>query len=82
MDKTDLAANLLFGSRGGSFCDGCMAEAVQLEDRHEAQRVRRALDESGSFSQNFDCCTVCGRETVVVRVEQKNDLELLGRSEK
>jgi hypothetical protein len=71
MDKTDMAANLLFGSRGGCLCDGCMAEAVNLDNRHEAQRIRSALGEFGSFSQDFDCCMVCGRETVVIRAERR-----------
>ena len=31
MNKADLAANLLFGSRGACFCDRCMAVAVNLD---------------------------------------------------
>src|ERR1700745_3988640 len=49
---------------GDCFCDGCMAEAVDL-DRYEARQIR--LGESGSFSQDFDCCAGCGRQTVVIR---------------
>jgi hypothetical protein len=70
MDKTDLAANLLFGSRGGCLCDDCMAEAVDLEDRRQARRIRIALGEFDSFSQGFRHCMVCGRETVVIRAER------------
>ena len=70
MEKTDLAANLLFGSKGRCFCDSCMAEAVELTDRHQAQEIRTALAESGLFSQDFDCCALCGRETVVIRTER------------
>lgn len=70
MDKTDLAANLLFGSKGSGFCDSCMAEALELAHRHQAQQIRAALAESGSFSQDFGCCALCGRETVVIRTER------------
>jgi hypothetical protein len=70
MEKTDLAANLLFGSRDRSFCDSCMVEAVELTDRHQAKQIRTALAESGSFSQGFGCCALCGRETVVIRIER------------
>ena len=70
MEKSELAANLLFASRGGCFCDSCMAEAVDLADRYQAQQIRTALGESGSFSQDFDDCIQCGRRTVVIRAER------------
>ena len=72
MNKADLAANLLFGSRGACFCDRCMAKAVNLDNPFEAQRIRSALGESGSFAQEFDVCTRCGRETVVIRMPERH----------
>jgi hypothetical protein len=66
MDATDRVANLLLGSRGNTYCDGCIASNLALDRRQQVPQVTNALADSASFQRSFSTCSVCGRERIVI----------------
>jgi hypothetical protein len=67
MDSSDRVANLLIGSRGDTYCDDCIAESLTIDGRQQVQRITSALADLSSFHWEFSRCSVCGRETKVIR---------------
>jgi len=66
MDAVERVANVLLGSRGNAYCNGCLAESLRLGHGQEVSRVTSALADSESFERAFDTCSVCGRERIVI----------------
>ncbi len=67
MDSSDRVANLLIGSRGDTYCDDCIAKNLAIDGRQQVQRITSALADLSSFHWEFSRCSVCGRETKVIR---------------
>ena len=63
----DREANLLLGSRGNTYCSGCLAASHAVASEHEVQRVVTALSDSASFQRNVQSMRV-------VRPRQDRDL--------
>ena len=67
MNSTDRVANLLIGSRGDTYCDDCIAASLTIDGRQQVRRITSSLAGSSSFRWEFGRCSVCGRETTVIR---------------
>jgi hypothetical protein len=66
MDAVERVANLLFGSRGNTYCNACLAASLSLDRGQEVSRVINALADSASFERVFGTCSACGRERIVI----------------
>jgi hypothetical protein len=67
MNSTDRVANLLIGSRGDTYCDDCIAASLTIDGRQQVRQITSSLAGSSSFRWEFSRCSVCGRETTVIR---------------
>jgi hypothetical protein len=67
LNSSDRVANLLIGSRGDPYCDDCIAVSLSIDGRQQVQRITSALSDLSSFRWEFGRCSVCGRETRVIR---------------
>ena len=66
MDVMDRVANVLLGSRGNTYCSGCLAASLAVASEHEVQRVVTALSDSASFQRNVQSMLLCGRDRIVI----------------
>jgi len=66
MDAVDRVANVLLGSRGNAYCNGCLAAGLSLDRGQAVSRITSALADSASFERAFGTCSACGRERIVI----------------
>jgi hypothetical protein len=52
-----------------SLCDDCIARKLNLKNRHQSQKVTRALGYRKSFVRQKSVCMSCGEKKLVVRFE-------------
>ena len=66
MDVMDRVANVLFGNRGSTYCNACLATNLAVASENEIQQVVTALSDSASFQRSVSRCSLCGRERIVI----------------
>ena len=66
MEAMDRVANVLFGSRGNTYCDSCLSECLAFDAGDNVRQVTTALADSVFFQRRFGICSVCGQGRLVI----------------
>lgn len=71
MSIAERIAEMIPDYPNAGYCDDCIAQALDLSGRQEAQRVTSALAVTSEFQRWQDECELCGKTKLVICHAQK-----------